>query len=342
MTGMGIPAASAQGPAAFFSGRPVPMTVYISQAGTVYSADTHANADLLRAVGSARLDTASAWLVAQDAYRKALENSELQVSTYFRRRLLHDEYCRMLKQASAGAPRYVSPGEELYLKARQGDFTKELNWLFLAVFEQRVADNSPFKEAVASPKPDFPAEQLAHLWLTDRPETGIRFRASDGIPLKTENWPHLLKSPALDEVRKTFEQTRDQAIREIESQGAKSYFMDEEVVRTQEKLVEKFHEEYAFGRSGCRPFEYAEACGFLRSLRFQVYRFVRTNPDQKRLQFRGNRLAELIDHLGAQGLYFAKPEHDDEGTYQAVFVRLQDMYARGHNREGTAATAASR
>ena len=325
-------------PGVFYHHLPSSSTVYMFGPGTAYSANTHANADFLRAVGSLRVDTAIARNIAADAYTKELENAKLEVKVYFERRLANRAYRRMLESPHAGADspgnsptRSKSPGEDLYDKARKGDFSKEMNWLLMALFKQREYDNAAFKEAVSpGSASDLDPAALGHVWLIDRPENGLDFRADAAIPLK-ETWPDLLQRPEFDEVRREFEKARDEALDKIKKEGKKDYVQNENVRNAWEKLVWKFYEEYRpkLGVDGSlRPADYVQTLGFLRSLKFQVYRFVQTNFQRDDYRFQGNRLVELVDFMGARGLYFGKPRPGDEGTYQTIFFQLQEMYER--------------
>ena len=316
-------------PVAFF--RPLPAAVYVLGPSTAYAAAAHGNADFLRAVGSLRVDTAVARKIDADAYAKELENSVLQVRTYFERRLANQAYRRMLDPRAKYRQDPKSPGEALYEKVRKGDLYKEMNWLLLALFQQRMHDQAAFKEAVDQDSAaDLEAATLRHLWFTDRAEHGACFRADEAIPLN-EDWPALLQTPAFDQVRQEFVKARDDALEQIKKQGQKDPEQNANLQRAREKLADKFDQEYRpkLKEPGkVRLDDYFEAAKFVRLLRFQVDRFVRTNFQQDAYRFRGNRSAELVDFMGARGLYFDKPRPGDEGTYQAIFVTMQEMYER--------------
>jgi hypothetical protein len=303
--------------------------------GTAYSAALHGEADFLRAVGSMYVDLQRGRYIGDQAYQIELENSKLAVKTYFERRLLNQEYRRMLNPSYARSSQAKSPGEELYEKVRKGDLPKEMNWLVLALFQQRVANNAAFfglvrKDTSGTPV-DLAEDDLGHIWLTDKIEHGSVFLASQSIPLN-EEWPHLLQGPAFAEAREQFEKARDEAIAQIKKGVKKDYFHNEKVAKAWENLVLTFDDECRAKLRTAeppKPREYAEAIGFLRALEFQVYRFVKTNFNQEAYQFTGKSLGELVDHMGARGLYFAKPKAGDEGTYQTMFIRLHDMYMKG-------------
>jgi hypothetical protein len=311
-----------------------PRGVYVIERGgpaTPYSAATQAEASFLQALGSLRVDTANAQWINAQTYSKQLENSELAVATYFRRQLINQMYRRLLTPA---APEPRSPGEAIYLQARKGDLSKELNWLFLNVFQQRLASNAAFISALdgAPGNPDLSPHEIQSIWLTDRPETGIRFRADGKDPLK-EKPPFLFLSSALNEDRKNFERCRDQAVEQLQKRGALDYDQTASLRAAWESLFSKFCEEFQprLGKpDGPKPQDYAEAKHFLGKLELQIYRLERrANLPLDDYTFRGQRLTELVDHMAIFGLCFAKPGPGDEGVYRTLFLRMQDLYQRG-------------
>ncbi len=158
----------------------------------------------------------------------------------------------------------------------------------------------------------------------------MRFRANDAAPLD-ETWPHLLQGEAFNSERKQFEECRDEAAEQIKQKGTIDYDRNESLHQACLQLFLKFEEECTSKLKepdGPRPQEYAEARHFLNSLQFQVYRFVKSDYQGERYQFKGQQLSELVDHMGMCGLYFADPQAGDEPTYHRLFKSLQTAYQR--------------
>jgi hypothetical protein len=305
--------------------RSLPTTIYVIGPGTAYSANMHSNADFVRAVGSLRVDTAIARTIHADAYAKELNNAKLEVQVYFERKLMNRAYRAMLNPKR---PPPSSPGAALFEKLSKGNFCKEMNWLLLALFQKRMYDDAAFTEAVSQDAvSDLDVAMLERLWFTDHPEHGVRFRANS-IPLN-DDWPALLQTPAFEQERRNFVKARDEALEQTKKNGSVDAAGNENLQRAQEELDRKFHDEYGskLGKPGeARANDYVVASGFLRSLRFQVCRFVRSGFQQGDYHFRGDHLGELVDFMGSRGLYFDKPQPGDEGAYQAIFVKMQGMY----------------
>jgi hypothetical protein len=310
-------------PGALF--RALPTTISIIGPGTAYSAATHANADFMRAIGSLRVDTAVARDIDADAYTKELNNSKLAVQIYFERRLMNQAYRRLLQQTP---PKNLMPGEALYDKIRKGNLCKEINYLLLALFQKRMYEDAAFNEAVSQEAVStLDASTLKHLWFTDYPEHGVRIGA-DAIPMN-EDWPALLQSPVFEEARREFVKARDDAFEQVKKNGTIDAVRNDNLQRAEEKLDREFHDEYGpkLGKPGeVRADDYVVASGFLRSLRYQVCRFVRSNFQPGEYRFHGDRMGELVDFLGAHGLYFDKPQPGDEGAYRLIFLKMQGMY----------------
>jgi hypothetical protein len=329
--------------------RPLPPTVYFLGPGTVYSAGVHADADFVRAVGSLRVDSAIAWSIAEDAYHKRLDNSVLDVRTSFERRLLNRQYLQLLYPSQEQRwgeleRRYTERVERLsYELLKRGTITEELNWLLIRVFERRMSQSGDILQLVTeSPgrsDPELDNERLAHIWLTDRPNgAGSKFRAHERIPLR-EPWPYLLQGPVFDDVRAEFEKCRDAALEQGRQEGRVDYQHKQALNSALDALLQRFERECR-ERLGTpdgpgRGEYYIQASGFVHGLRVQVQRFVKMSDQRLPCQFDGNRLSQLIDHMGAGGLYFAPPSDGDEGTYQQLFLALREMYLQGAARQGT-------
>jgi len=345
----GTPCLAQQGlpPGAIY--RPLPPTVYFLGPGTVYSAGVHAEADFLRAVGSLRVDSAIAWSIAEDAYHKHLDNAQLYVKTFFERKLLNAQYSRLLHPSQEERwegieKRNKERVESLYYEIlKRGNITEELNWLLIHVFEQRMSDNSEFMEMVAEgledgkKPPELDKDRLAQIWLTDRPTgTGLKFRAHEGVPLK-EDWPYLLEDPKFGDVCTEFEHRRDAAVEQTARVGKVDYEHRRALNEALDGLLLRFDEECRqrlHGPDSPSPGDYAQASGFLRGLRFQVQRFVKTNGQKRPYQFTGSRVSQLVDHMGTAGLYFAPPSPGDEGAYQYVFFWLRNRYLEAASTDG--------
>jgi hypothetical protein len=167
----------------------------------------------------------------------------------------------------------------------------------------------------------------------------LRFRADEGVALK-EDWPYLLQSPDFGEVRAEFEKHRDAAVEQARKSGKVDYDHTKALNEALGYLLLRFDEKYRqelHSPDGPSPADYAQALGFLGGLRFQVQRFVKTDHRKLLYRFTGNRLSQLVDHMGAAGLYFASPTSGDEGTYQYLFLRLRERYLEAMSRNNAKA-----
>jgi hypothetical protein len=314
----------------------------------VYSAGVHAEADFLRAVGSLRVDSAIAWSIAEDANRKHLDNSVLYVKTFFERKLLNRQYLQLVypsqeKRWEEAEKRTKERVENLsYEILKRGTITDELNWLLIRVFERRMSENSEFMDMVtegpSKDNPDLNDAMLTHLWLTDRPNGGgAKFRARQAVPLK-EDWPYLLQDPAFSDVRENYEKCRDRALEQLRKEGKVDYRHKQALDGATEALLQRFDQEcrQKLGNpTGPERGEYyVQASRFVRGLRSQVRRFVKTDHRNLPEQFEGTRFSQLIDHMGTSGLYFAPPSEGDEGIYQHLFFALREMYVQAVARQG--------
>ena len=342
-------AAPCHGQSGSFFGRGGPWAsrpVYIPAAATAYSANVHAEANFLDSMANLRVGTALAREHHASAYKQELDNYLQQIDTYFLARLKNRDYRRQLhppmsvrlaRQHDLTAKRV----QQLYHSLAKETPNKVMNWLLLEVYQQRLRDNAT-SAAVAGLQSEHTvpvsAHHLASLWLSDRSSDSskrLEWRASETTVLPTD-WPYLLLAPEFESARRSFEAHRDVAVETLHKGGDLQLCHRDGLRGSVDDLLAMFDMRYR-RRLRQRNFElgdYAKANAFLKSLGLQVKRLLDTNGrivksvKSGHYRFDGAELAELVDHMGYHGLWFGKPRHGDEGTYQYVFMNLRDMYIR--------------
>ena len=317
--------------------------VYIPAAATAYSANVHAEANFLDSMANLRVGTALAREHHASAYKQELDNYLKQIDTYFLARLKNQDYRRQLhppmsvrlaRQHDLTAKRV----QQLYQSLASETPNKVMNWLLVEVYQQRLRDNLP-SAAVAGLGSEHTvpvsAHHLASLWLSDRSSDHrerLEWRASETTVLPT-NWPYLLLAPEFENARRSFETHRDVTVEALRKDGDLKLRHHDGLRSSLRDLLGMFDMQYRrrLPQRNIELSDYAKAKGFLKSLSLQVKRLLDTNGrivKSGHYRFDGEKLTELVDHMGHNGLWFGKPRPGDEGTYQYVFMNLRDMYIR--------------
>lgn len=316
--------------------QPAPPTVYVYRQGaTVASANLHGWAAVTRARGEFLGDWATAWNIAEDAHRKALDNWSHRIDTYFGGRRKNQEY-RAEERAALTKTPYERNQEmrrrilEDYQDVIQGDPSDEMNWLLIELYRLRTLGEPPVGSEDTS-RMVLDKDILAHLWLTDDPSGANRWPADDG-PEVEKCWPEWFHTPQWETLRQEFVDCCRAILDSAPEASSERAANRQKLLEIKDRLDEQIQREYTdrlHAADGPAPMEYVEAVTFRRWLNFEISRLVYGNSDgqqQAALRFQGTSILELIDHMGRQGLSFAPQNPADRGAYQTTFFKLQSLY----------------
>ncbi len=176
-------------------------------------------------------------------------------------------------------------------------------------------------------------EDLEQIYLTDGGHGGNKlvFTVSNGAMLKTP-WPYALRRSEFDAQRKEFEVSRDELIKDIQDEGQASEVNGERLFKAVNQLLVTLDSVYTkedLTDSRLFLYQYSPAKNFLNSLIVQVTRAQTTNDRSVfngSLNFKGETLIALIQHMSKMGLTFDRPQAGGERVYAGLFMKMRTLY----------------
>jgi len=304
---------------------------------TPLSARIHADAAYIAAMGGFLVDEAVAARHREFAREHRINNYRLWVETYFDTRALWRAY-RLQEN-----PNFLMREEgrqkvkkELVTKYFQhtlkGDVTEELNWLLRELSGPALAmQYLPENQSLADKGDQELSERdVFHIRLSDG---RLQFRAHNAEVLRTQ-WPLAFRAPEFDGVRKQFETTRDEVLKELASLGPEeqlSYENSKKLMDAVALVAAALNDAYPpeKRKKPATWVEYRAGERFVQTLLAGVYRAIETNDRwlfDGSYEFKGDTVADLIQHMYRNGLIFAPPETGDKGTYEKLFLSMRDLY----------------
>lgn len=315
--------------------------------GTALSAQVHAQADMVRASGDAVVDFAAARRIRAEAVRAELDNSVARVRAYWDRRTISE---------TERAKRRVDPEVR---RRRNNSKTWQKLRLHPDLSAPKIVSGTAHNFLLyrlsataltydpSSPGPDFNSEVLTHFALTPdvlgklrlQQSTGrsrFVFRADEGVPLKMNWWPYVLRHDEFQRPRAAFLSARQEVVRDA-SDGVISVGSLEALELASVDLSTEFRKRFDRRRrlqEGQKSFREArEAEVFLQSLDLEIARLQRTGDASafdRSLRFdpaaEGSHLPALLAFMARNGLKFAPPQPGDESAYFQTFQLMRDFY----------------
>jgi hypothetical protein len=156
------------------------------------------------------------------------------------------------------------------------------------------------------------------------------FRADEGVPLRVDWWPYLLRDDGFASERKAYEKARQRAVSEAKA-GPVSNEAASEVLAAFDKLNTRFDSRYP-RQTRVKTVDlfqhHLAAKRFLQSLGGEILRLqtAGTLASSEELRFTGNNLVALLTHMSRNGLVFAAAQPGDEAAYHNVFRMMRDLY----------------
>lgn len=307
----------------------------------------HAQADLIRSVGEASVDFAAARRIRADAVRAEYQNSYERVHIYWKRRNL-GEAERARRRLDVEARRQRIAGKTWNrlkdypeLISTEISSGTALNFLFYRLSATALAWDP------SNPPAELDSDSLNYLRLERdtlhrlqlQQTTGSSrfvFRADEGVPLRTDWWPYLLRAGEFREQREALQTARQNVIRDAQD-GEMSVNSLKSLEIASVELSTEFRKRFDRERTlrhGIKSFrEVREAEQFLQSLDLEIARLQRTGDASVfggSLRFEaptsGTHLPELLSFMARNGLKFAPAQPGDESAYFSIFQQLRDYY----------------
>jgi hypothetical protein len=306
-----------------------------ARGGTPLSFQIDAEAKYVAAQGAFLESAAVARKINAEAVAQEIQNSEDYVKAYFNRKDLNMEwrkknewktYFQSLDDQQKATEKRI---DGYFQNTLKGDVTNELNWLLRSLYIVQYMSPGDLKPL------DTPLtkEDLEQIYLTDGGRGGgkLVFTAGDGEMLKTR-WPYaFLRSSAFDQARKEFEDARDAVLKDIQDNGRVSEENGNRILKAENQLLVTLDNVYSEkDRKDTTLFlQYNSAKNFMQSLIVQVNRTMTTNDRSVfngSLQFKGNTLMDLIQHMCKLGLMFDRPRDGGERVYAGLFTKMRNLY----------------
>ncbi|MBW3541271.1 MAG: hypothetical protein KY476_13470 [Planctomycetes bacterium] len=313
------------------------------------TARIHAQADLIRAVGTAAKNVAEAREIRARAYRAEIANEVYRVEAYWKRKSIAEAelMARQFDRAKHERRSNFKAWERLKnfpeLNGPGIENGSALNFLlhrlsatFLAVKFDNPGDDKN-RQAIADQLRLSP-EMLHNLRLRQHRTGGQHhiFRADEGIALAVDWWPYALREDEFAAHRRRFHRARERV-----SAEAAAGDISNEAIREFDQALADMKE--AFDRSYSRRNRHSDRHGsrmntwqhyrtaslFLSSLSGEILRLQTTGSTQAfdgSLKFTGHDLVELITYMSRNGLDFAPAQPGEEHSYHDAFAMLRDVY----------------
>lgn len=316
--------------------------------GTALSARVHAQADLLRSTGDAVVDFSVARRIRADAVRAEMNNSVERVKAYWERKRINEE---------ERARRYVDPETR---RRRINSKTWQKLQLHPNVNAQQIASGRALNFLMyrlsataltwdpSNPPEEFDSRTLKYFALTPevlhclqlQQTTGqsrLVFRADEGVPLKMDWWPYLLRRDEFESLRNELIVKRQAVIDDATYDGEITVKTLEDLELASVNLSTEFRKRYSRRRrlqGGTSSFREARDVDlFLHSMDLEIARLQRTGDAttfNESLRFdpepSERHLPSLLSYMSRNGLKFAPPQPGDEAAYFATFQLLRDFY----------------
>jgi hypothetical protein len=315
--------------------------------GTPLSFQIQSEALYVSSCGSMLESAAIARKINAEAVAIEIQNSVAYVDAYFQRRELNREWRakedpNYLEREKRRQDVFKRRVEEQYQDIERGDVTKTLNWLLRELANPVVAyQYLPANQTLRDSQIDRVLSQrdLQQIRLTDGGSKASRlvFAAGDGKPLSV-HWPMALRGIEFATARESYERTLKDVGREIKARGQASPETQTQALASVNDLFVVLDEVYTKERrrDPAQFLDYAAAKRFLQSTLASTYRAL-SSSDTRLLtdgvQFQGDTLIRLLEHMYKNGFEFDSPEPGGEGTYKSLFQNLRSLYVTiGPNR----------
>jgi hypothetical protein len=306
--------------------------------GTALSYQIEAEADYVIAQGDFQKSVAIARKINAEAVAQEIKNSVDYVDAYFKRQELNKEWRHKLNPSDYETYLEFEKHRQEVMKQKieiyfhdtlNGDVTSELNHLLQELYVVQYmspGDLNPLDSPLAK-------EDLEQIYLTDggHGDSKLVFAISTGEMLKTP-WPYALRRSEFDAQRKEFEVSRDELIKEIQEKGQASEENGERLFKAVNQLLVTLDSVYTkedLMDSRLFLHQYSPAKNFLNSLIVQVTRAQTTNDRSVfngSLNFKGETLIALIQHMSKMGLTFDRPQKGGERVYAGLFMKMRSLY----------------
>jgi hypothetical protein len=318
-----------------------------TRGATVLSTYIDAQARYVAAMGDCLESQAIARNLHAEALDKELDNAVKWVETYFERRALNRAYRakenpgyldRLKKQQAIKQDKVIQLPDEI----RRGDVTQELNWMLNRIADTQLAYEAFFggDDGALSAQIDCPLspEDAQHIWLKQagaKHGQNLPFRAADAEVLD-EDWPVVFRAPEFQAARRSFEQARDQALKELQTKKQMQWETFKQLRGALDDLKTQLERKYpnSYRESTMRGQDYVllylNGQRFLKGMAASVLRALETNRMESFDQsdaFKGDSLFDLIRHMCHRGLVFSEPKAGDESTYQMLFTTMRHVYS---------------
>lgn len=315
--------------------------------GTPLSFQVQAEASYVAAYGDMLESAAVARKVNAEAVAMEIQNSVAYVDAYFQQRELNREWRakedpNYLEREKRRQDVFKRRVEEQYQDIERGDVTKTLNWLLRELANPVVAyQYLPANQTLRDSQIDriLSERDLQQIRLSDGGNKGSRlvFAAGDGKPL-SPHWPLALRGSEFTAARDSYENTLEGIVREVKANGQPSPEAQTQVMKSVNDLFVTLDSVYSKERrrDPAQFLDYAAAKRFLQSTLASTHRAL-TSRDTKLLadgmQFQGDTLIRLLEHMYKNGFEFDSPEPGGEGTYKKLFQDMRSLYVTiGPNR----------
>jgi hypothetical protein len=287
---------------------------------------------------------AEARVINAKAYSMELDNWLKHAQIYWERRRLYEAEYRRLhpeewKVEEERQKRMTQLVMDQYQRVLRGDTTRASNWVLREMANslgsfQSVSGKSTIQSDFDS---KLTKEDLKNIRLTDRGRNGKPlFFAPSADNVLLPPWPVLLLAPEFDKARENYERTQKAVADDVKATGKFSHKNHTDLIDAVERLYTALNSVYPEEkRKDTKVYEteYRPAKQAIDVLSGNVTRAVIINDASVldgQLQFKGDSLFALVQHMYEHGLEFAPPQRGTaaEATYMKVFTGLRQIYAR--------------
>lgn len=333
--------------------------LYTYPVGTAFSAQVHAQADLIRSYGSYQVDEAYARRVRAEAVKQEIANSVAYVRAKYEIQAIHDAQ-RALKrfnhqkaQQHRNSKRWRTISELPELLGVSIPKGTALNFLLTRLSTTNILATQFSTEEGKNELIDFDSEALLldealldRILVMQKNQGGknLEFYPLQGEALLVDWWPWAIRSESdLEGLCNDFELARTEAVeacvlaRSEADEFGKQKRIDDGIRKLlvahqelNEAFNRKYTKEYKFRDKSKSFFEYLEADRFLDGLAAQIARMQATGDASAfdgRLKFEGKNLIEFLTYMSSNGLQFHEAKPGNEAAYHKLFELMRDVYA---------------
>ncbi len=316
-----------------------------SGAGTAQAAEIFAQSELYRGQGDFLVSASVARTNNAQAASMEMDNSIKWVNTFFERRRLNREARRLehptyLDHEDTRNKTYYKLIDSNSQTVLNSDVTPTLNWMVrdLLAHSSYQTFLPAYPDSLANSPDNIPlsAAERHHLRLSEGKNAGgkvLIFRADTAQVLETR-WPMALREEQFDVVRTKFESARDAALEQLKVDKKLDRNSEKQLMKAVDQLSDELNAAYPQERQASSPNvfrDYLTSKRFLQSLALATCRLIETQSESafdESYRFKGENLAELLQHMMTKGLEFAPPEAGDEGTYRYLFSAVRTLYLK--------------